>query len=126
MGEVDSEVLTRLFQHQVLEMMVEQRRLSRDFAQKLRAWHPSGFGVYRGHPIETDVQVPGLYVAACFHSNGFAYNPISGRLLAEYVADGRTSINVDLYSPDRFGEEETRRFLAEPITQGQALEMRPY
>ena len=71
-------------------------------------------------------QVPGLYVAACFHSNGFAYNPISGRLLAEYVADGRTSINVDLYSPDRFGEEETRRFLAEPITQGQALEMRPY
>ncbi len=71
-------------------------------------------------------QVPGLYVAACFHSNGFAYNPISGRLLAEYVADGRTSINIDLYSPDRFGEEETRRFLAEPITQGQALEMRPY
>ncbi len=71
-------------------------------------------------------QVPGLYVAACFHSNGFAYNPISGRLLAEYVVDGRTSINIDLYSPDRFGEEETRRFLAEPITQGQALEMRPY
>ena len=54
MGEVDSEVLTRLFQHQVLETMVAQRRLSREFAQKLRSWHPSGFGVYRSRPIETD------------------------------------------------------------------------
>ena len=52
MGEVDSDVLTGLFQHQVLEAIVAQRRLSRDFAQKLRAWHPSGFGVHRGRPID--------------------------------------------------------------------------
>ncbi len=71
-------------------------------------------------------QVPGLYVAACFHSNGFAYNPISGRLLAEFVADGKTSINLDLYSPDRFGPEATQRFLAAPLTQSQVLELRPY
>ena len=54
MGEVDSEVLTRLFQHQVLETMVAHRRLSRDFAQKLRRWYPSGFGVYRGRPIDPE------------------------------------------------------------------------
>lgn len=54
MDDVDLEVLTRLFQHQILETMVELRRLSRDFAQKLRAWHPSGFGVYRRRPIECD------------------------------------------------------------------------
>ncbi len=54
MGEVDAEVLTDLFQHQVLEAMVAERRLSHDFAQKLRARHPSGFGVHRGRPIESD------------------------------------------------------------------------
>ena len=54
MGDVDLEVLTRLFQHQILETMVELRRLSRDFAQKLRSWHPSGSGVYRGRPIQSD------------------------------------------------------------------------
>ena len=33
-GEVDSEVLTRLFQHQVLEAMVAQRPLTRHFCQR--------------------------------------------------------------------------------------------
>ena len=33
--------------------MAEQR-LSRDFAAKLRAWHPSGFSVYLGRPIDSD------------------------------------------------------------------------
>jgi len=54
MGEVDAEVLTDLFQHQVLEAMVAERRLSHDFVQKLSAWHPSGFGVHRGRPFESD------------------------------------------------------------------------
>ena len=54
LGEVDSEVLTRLFQHQVLERMVAEQRLSRDFADKLRAWHPSGFSVYCGRSIDRD------------------------------------------------------------------------
>ncbi len=85
MGEVDSEVLTRLFQHQVLEMMVEQRRLSRDFAQKLRAWHPSGFGVYRGRPIETDERPALERLAAYLLRPSFAtsrlhYDPEQGRI----------------------------------------------
>ncbi len=32
--------------------------------------------------------VKGLYVGAHFHSGGFAYNPVSGLLLAEHVVDG--------------------------------------
>ena len=95
------------------------------------AWEETRMGLlsYSGdyEPILGPVkQVPGLYVAACFHSNGFAYNPISGRLLAEFVADGKTSINVDLYAPDRFGPEATQRFLAHPLTQGQVVDLRPY
>ena len=49
---LDSEGLTRLFQHHVLEMLTSQRRLSRDFADRLRSWHPSGFQVYCGPPID--------------------------------------------------------------------------
>ncbi len=47
--------------------------------------------------------VKGLYVGAHFHSGGFAYNPVSGLLLAEHVVDGGTRIDTEMYSPARFG-----------------------
>ena len=59
--------------------------------------------------------VGGLYVGAHFHSGGFAYNPVSGLLLAEHVVDGGTRINSELYSPARFGNVDTEAFLAAPI-----------
>ncbi|MGH9338628.1 MAG: IS91 family transposase [Acidobacteriota bacterium] len=55
-GWSDSQSLTRLFQHHVLEMMVHQRRLSPEFAEKLRSWRHSGFHVYWGRPVEADDQ----------------------------------------------------------------------
>ena len=60
------------------------------------------------------------------HRADFAFNPISGKLLADFVAEGRTSSDLDVYSPDRFENETTRHFLAEPMTQGLMVEMRPY
>ncbi len=85
MGEVDSKVLTLLFQHQVLEAMVAQQRLSRDFAQKLRSWHPSGFGVYRGRPIQSDDRPALERLAAYLLRPSFAasrlhYDPEQGRI----------------------------------------------
>ena len=59
--------------------------------------------------------VDGLYVGAHFHSGGFAYNPVSGLLIAEHVVDGRTSIDSEMYSPARFGSVDTDAFLAAPI-----------
>ena len=59
--------------------------------------------------------VDGLYVGAHFHSGGFAYNPVSGLLIAEHVVDGQTSINSEMYSPARFGSVDTDAFLAAPI-----------
>ena len=50
-GGFDSSLLSCLFQHRVLEMMVQQHRLSPEFAQKLRVWSPSGFGVYCSRPV---------------------------------------------------------------------------
>jgi hypothetical protein len=49
---LDSEGLTLLFQHHVLEMLISGRRLSREFGHRLRSWHPSGFQVYCGPPID--------------------------------------------------------------------------
>ncbi len=57
--------------------------------------------------------VDGLYVGAHFHSGGFAYNPVSGLLVAEHVVDGGTRIDSELYSPARFGDVDTDAYLAE-------------
>ncbi|MCM8763814.1 MAG: FAD-binding oxidoreductase, partial [Candidatus Omnitrophica bacterium] len=42
-----------------------------------------------------------LYIAAGF-SNGMAYGPVVGKLMAELVVYGKTSIPVDIFSPHRF------------------------
>jgi glycine/D-amino acid oxidase-like deaminating enzyme len=66
-----------------------------------------------GEPILGPVRdFPGLYLGLAFHSGGFAYNPGSGELLAQYVARGATRIDVSAWSPDRFDREEGGRYLA--------------
>jgi hypothetical protein len=64
-GPLDYEVPTRLFQHHVLEMLISQRRLSREFADRLRSWHPSGFQVYCGPPVDRDDQPALERLSAC-------------------------------------------------------------
>ena len=59
--------------------------------------------------------VKGLYIGAHFHSGGFAYNPVSGLLLAEHVVDGGTRIDTEMYSPARFGGVDTEAFLSTPV-----------
>ncbi len=62
--------------------------------------------------------VPGidrLYVGAHFHSGGFAYNPVSGLLLAEHVVNGGTSIDTEMYNPARFGSVDMGAFLSTPV-----------
>ena len=78
-----------------------------------------------GEPIVGPVgRLPGLFVGVAFHSGGFAYNPVSGLLLAEFVADGRTSIDVRAFSPDRFDPDETDTFLEETLAQKHVVRRR--
>ena len=71
-----------------------------------------------GEPILGPVAaLPGFYVGVAFHSGGFAYNPVAGLLLAEYVVDGRTKIDLRAFSPDRFAREETDEYLATTLAQ---------
>jgi glycine/D-amino acid oxidase-like deaminating enzyme len=42
------------------------------------------------------------FVAAGFCGHGFAIGPVVGRLLAEWLLDGRPSIDVSAFRRDRF------------------------
>jgi len=78
-----------------------------------------------GEPILGPVkQLPGFYVGVAFHSGGFAYNPVTGLLLAEFVADGRTSIDVGAFSPDRFESHEVDEYLATTVAQKDVVKRR--
>jgi len=69
-------------------------------------------------------QLPGIYLGCAFHSGGFAYNPAAGLLLAEFVADGRTQIDVSTFSPDRFAPAEVTDYLATTVAQEAAVRRR--
>jgi glycine/D-amino acid oxidase-like deaminating enzyme len=93
------------------------------------AWATDSVGLISfaidGEPILGPVaRVPGLFVGVAFHSGGFAYNPVAGKLLAEFVADGRTSIDVTAFAPDRFDDAETDAYLAETLAQKHVVRRR--
>jgi glycine/D-amino acid oxidase-like deaminating enzyme len=93
------------------------------------AWESEKVGLLTfasdGEPILGPVQrLPGLFVGVAFHSGGFAYNPVTGMLLAELVADGRTSIDIAAFSPDRFVAAEIDAYLAETVRQRDVVRRR--
>ena len=60
-----------------------------------------------GEPILGPVpSIAGLFVGVGFHSGGFAYNPGTGELLADYVMRGKPAIDVSSWSVDRFNDQE--------------------
>jgi glycine/D-amino acid oxidase-like deaminating enzyme len=78
-----------------------------------------------GEPIVGPIEAfPGLYVGCGFHSGGFAYNPVAGLLLAEYAAQGETSIDVSAFSPQRFATPVVEDYLASTVTQANAVRRR--
>jgi glycine/D-amino acid oxidase-like deaminating enzyme len=78
-----------------------------------------------GEPIVGPIAaVPGLFVGVAFHSGGFAYNPVSGMLLAEFVADGRTSIDISAFAPERFDPVEVEAYLADTVAQRDVVRRR--
>lgn len=71
-----------------------------------------------GEPLLGPVaKLPGFYIAMAFHSGGFAYNPAAGLLMAEYVADGKTSMDITTFSPDRFAPDDVNNYLAITVKQ---------
>jgi len=79
-----------------------------------------------GEPVVGPVEaIGGLFIAAGFHSGGFAYNPGIGELLSEYVIFGRPqTANVDSWLPNRFDPDETSRYLERKIRQKDVVRRR--
>ena len=46
--------------------------------------------------------LPGLFLGCNFNSGGFGYHAVAGLLLAEFIVEGQTRIDVTEFSPDRF------------------------
>ena len=49
-------------------------------------------------------EVGGFYQANAFHGNGFGLGPIMGKLIAEDILDGRSSLPLDRFDLNRFKE----------------------
>ncbi len=78
-----------------------------------------------GEPLLGPVRaLPGLFVGTAFHSGGFAYNPGAGEALAQFVADGGTSVDVSAFAPDRFHARAAEEYLATSVPQSAAVRRR--
>ena len=51
--------------------------------------------------------IKGFYVATGFSGHGFAVGPIVGKLMAELIVDGSTSVDIAPFRPSRFAEGKT-------------------
>jgi glycine/D-amino acid oxidase-like deaminating enzyme len=76
--------------------------------------------------------LPGLFLGCNFNSGGFGYHAVAGLLLAEFIVDGQTRIDVAEFSPDRFAAMDIDAYLAAdlgykdswpPGTGGKSLEI---
>lgn len=57
------------------------------------------------HPIYGETNVDGFYVCAGFSGHGFMHGPVSGKLMAEKILDGKfSSVDVSMLDLKRFEE----------------------
>ena len=112
----------------VRELGVEQFR---DFLPAIAeaAWESQHVGLLSfsldGEPILGPVsELPGLFIAAAFHSGGFSYNTVAGLLLAESVLGRTPSIDIAAFAPDRFSRDAAERYLATTVTQEEMVRRR--
>ncbi len=77
---------------------LEGVRVIRAFAG-LRPWTPDGLPLLGPVP-----GVPGLVIAAGHEGDGIALSAVTGALIAEQIASGRPHIDLEAFSPARFGD----------------------
>ena len=49
--------------------------------------------------------VEGFFLAIGFGGHGFQHSPMTGRMVAEWIVDGRPSMDLSLFNPARFGRD---------------------
>ena len=49
--------------------------------------------------------VEGFFLAVGFCGHGFQHSPMTGRMVAEWIVDGKPSMDLSLFNPARFGKD---------------------
>ena len=49
--------------------------------------------------------VDGFFLAVGFGGHGFQHSPMTGRMVAEWILDGKPSMDLSLFNPARFGKD---------------------
>ena len=93
-----------------LEAAIERMPLV-ERAQRVSHWA----GLYEvtpdAHPIYGETNIKGFYICTGFSGHGFMHGPISGKLMSEYILDGKfSSVDVSMLDLKRFDE---RRLIQE-------------
>lgn len=102
----DQEFMMRVIERAIHRMPILER------AEIMRGWG----GLYEVtpdyHPIIGTVPgITGLYCAAGFSGHGFMHAPVTGKLMAELILDGKTFIDISSLSLTRFQEGHITREL---------------
>jgi glycine oxidase len=71
-------------------------------AEILETWSGLRPGTPDELPILGPTDVEGLVIATGHYRNGILLAPITAKLIAEYITDGKPSISLDEFSPLRF------------------------
>lgn len=93
-----------------LEAAIERMPLV-EKAQRVSHWA----GLYEvtpdAHPIYGETNIKGFYICTGFSGHGFMHGPISGKLMSEYILEGKfSSVDVSMLDLKRFDE---RRLIQE-------------
>ncbi len=67
------------------------------FFSGFRPYTPDGLSLLG--PVKT---LPGFFMAAGHEGDGIALAPITGKLVAELIVDGKASYDIEAFSPNRF------------------------
>lgn len=61
--------------------------------------------------------VEGFFLAVGFGGHGFQHSPATGRHVADWIVDGRPSLDLSLFDPERFGRSSSPRDSGGPDAQ---------
>ncbi len=74
------------------------------YAEVASAWAGLRPGSPDGHPIIGRLHgKDNVYVATGHFRNGILLGPITGRLIAQLITEGKTEVSLEPFSPARFG-----------------------
>ena len=103
----DIKPLEEIFRDQVLKFLIHEGRTEPEFAEKIRNWRHSGFGVHRGKRIGSDDREGLERVARYIVRNSFSlekitYNEQTGSIIYRSKKNYNTKRNFEVFSAEDF------------------------